>query len=386
MAGVVNINVKTIKAQEGYVTVVWTNADGLGFQGYRVHAKPLIELASKARSILHDFGDVYRAPSPNFTNGIVQLAGIGRELREGLFTYYISADSAIARESLDWFNDVTATSPGVTITVAADPILPLPWGLLSEANDSTPSIQLYSQFWALRFQVATTYNAMRPGAYRTSNRDGGPKLISALDQVVFEKASGALHRSQADIITSFLNRPVGKAFSSKGCRIRWKEVGNENCVIYFYGHATGRELRFGESDALSALSFRNIFRRESRQLSSGDKLSYVLSILNGCATVTGQESDGFLEATSDFGCCGFIGAEAIVPDQFAILFGHELLHLLIVEGLTVRAAMTKLWHKHEPMALFYGCYAPPSISVSQPQPGELPPSFDSVNYHPGMAR
>jgi hypothetical protein len=85
--------------------------------------------------------------------------------------------------------------------------------------------------------------------------------------------------------------------------------------------------------------------------------------------------------TSDPGFCGFVGAEGVVPDRFALLFGTEFLYSMLVAGLSVRESMLLLWKKHRPMALFYGCYAHPGFSLKQDSEyGPLPTDFAATNY------
>jgi hypothetical protein len=225
---------------------------------------------------------------------------------------------------------------------------------------------------------------MAPQPLRTARPAQNVRLLSAVNQAVFESTYEHLDPMHQNFITAFLDRPVGRAFSTRGCRERWKQVGDSDCVMHFFGHASGSELRFSETDLLTANSFRSVFRRESRVVRSRTEPTYVLTFLNGCASVSGQDAESFLVATADPGFCGFIGAEAIVPDRFALLFGQELLYCLMVEGLSVRQAMSRLWAKHKPMALFYGCYAHPNFAISRDdEHPPLPQGFDLRNFHPG---
>jgi hypothetical protein len=221
---------------------------------------------------------------------------------------------------------------------------------------------------------------MTPAQLQIARPVRSVQLLSGLDQLLYEQTRQHLGTTDQTFISSFLNRPVGPAFTIQGCKIRWKQVGENDCLIHFFGHATGSEIRLSEAEPLTAETFRRLFQRESRPRS---QQLFVLSFLNGCASVSGEDADNFLVATADPGFCGFIGAEAEVPDRFALLFGQELLFCLMVLGLSVRKAMSYLRCKHNPMALLYGCYANPDFAIDKdPYHASLPPTFDLCNFHP----
>jgi hypothetical protein len=72
-------------------------------------------------------------PRPNFTEAIATLADRGRDLRVALFEDCPPEDRNAAYEPLAWFEDlIRSGTNSVMITVHADPILPIPWGLLHE--------------------------------------------------------------------------------------------------------------------------------------------------------------------------------------------------------------------------------------------------------------
>jgi hypothetical protein len=267
------------------------------------------------------------------------------------------------------------------VTIHADPILQIPWGLL---HDITPPYNveedIYDSFWARRYKVVTLYNGTQPRNLRAARHFDRLRLISAFNQFVFESTKTLLNSSDQQVVDWFSHRPVGAAFSTAGVRQRWREVGENDCLIHFFGHASGRELRFSESDVLTASQFRSLFRHESGLITRRGAPSYVLTILNGCATGAGHDAESFLEATADPGFCGFIGAEAPVPDNFALLFAQELMYSLILESRSVRETMLHLWTTHKPMALFYGCYAHPDFRIeSAPKDPDIFCTFQNRN-------
>ena len=241
---------------------------------------------------------------------------------------------------------------------------------------------MYDSFWAISHQVTVLYNGMKPQYLKQPRVAENMRFLAALNQEVFERTCNSLSMQQRDFITQFLDRPVGRAFSTIGCRQRWQQVGNSDCILYFFGHASGSEIQFSDSDKLTPGGFRALFNRDSRVVRERTAPIYVLTILNGCASVSGHDIDSFLSATASPGFCGYIGAEAVVPDRFAILFGQELLHGLLIEGKPLGEAISRLWRKHRPLGLLYGCYAHPDFTIeSSDRTIRLPPDFKVANFH-----
>jgi hypothetical protein len=371
-------------AEPGRVKIVWGDVNGK-WPLYRLFSRPLLRKAEAARSALGQLGTAYLQPRPNFDEAISRLAGCGFDLRKALFDDCLPEDGRAAGEALEWFESLTTDrTNSFQITVYANPSVPIPWGLVHEYGAGHHGDDPYAGFWAVRYGVAALYNEMVPRHHRMSRPAHQVSLLSALNQAAYETTHQHLDPAERDFITTFLDRPVGRAFTSRGCGERWQQVGDSDCLIYFFGHASGSELRFTETDLLTASSFRSLFRRDSTVVRRPVQPAYVLSFLNGCASVSGLDDENFMVATADRGFCGFIGAEAPVPDRFALLFGQELLYNLLVAGVPVRQAMWRLWQKHKPMALFYGCYAHPDFAMNreEEQPS-LPNGFDWPNFHPG---
>jgi hypothetical protein len=381
------ISIRTERAGEDRVKVVWSDSTGARFPPYRLLSKSLRDKVKDVRLALEKLTAAYIHPRPDFVEATAGLALRGHQLRMALFNDYPPEDHNAVSEPQAWFESlIRDRANSVIITVHADPILPIPWGLLHEHGRAPlGGDDLYDGFWALRHEIATIYSGMAPQSFQTARPAQNVKLLSGLDQAVFDNIRRQLDPEQRDFISSFLDRPVGRAFSSQGCRERWQQVGYNHCVIHFFGHATGSELRFSEADLLTVSNFRALFRRESRVVRAYPEPVFVLTFLNGCSSVSGEDAESFLMATADPGFCGFIGTEAAVPDAFAILFGQELLYTLLVEGLSVREAMSLLWRKHKPMALLYGCYAHPNFTVARDEKHPpLPVGFDLCNFHRGI--
>jgi hypothetical protein len=371
------------RSMESAIRVVWGDSSGAQFKPYRIYPKWLLEKSEAARAAMAALGGEYLHPKPNFESSIQKLAEIGDAVRLGMFDDCLPEDQELADQPKQWFHELLKDRQKlIAITVHADPILPIPWGLLHDGNFES-SRDVYDGFWAIRHQVTALYNGMKPQQLKQPRAAETVRLLAALNQEVFESTHGRLGESQREFITNFLDRPVGRAFSTAGCRQRWQQVGSSDCIIYFFGHANGSEIRFSNTDKLTPGSFRSLFSHESRVVRQRTRPIYVLTFLNGCATVSGQDADSFLTATASPGFCGYIGAEAVVPDRFAMLFGQELLHGLINEGLPLGQAISLLWRKHRPMGLFYGCYAHPDFAITPIERAlALPAEFAVANFHP----
>jgi hypothetical protein len=319
------------------------------------------------RRALAALGDAYRAMQPDYEEALRGVAEAGHRLRRALFNDSLPEERGLANAARDWFEELDP----VSVTVNTDASLPIPWGVLHENGvplGSTAGKEtldaIYAGFWAPRFEVAAIYSRMPP--LRGRRTPGVAKLLAALNQDMYEQTQELLDADRQRTIAALLERPVGKAYTVEGCRTRWTAVGDNDCVIYYFGHATGEALLFDSSGTrLSVGDFRELFTRNSSAATGATPPMRVLTVLNGCLSASGADSEGFLMATVEAGFYGFVGAEAEVPNRFGLLFGHDLLCALLNDGLSVREAMAGLWAKHRPLGLLYGCYAHPDLTVAR---------------------
>jgi hypothetical protein len=350
------VSLRVGRVVDGRIRVTW--GDGFTtYPSYDVNASWIKSKVVAVRSALEALGGTYRQARPDNETAMAELAKQGHNLRKALFRDRFAEDAATADEVLAWFEGLGP----VTVTVNADASLPVPWGALHE--NGAPGEDTYENFWAPRFKVAAVYSGMRalPGR-RTA---GAAKLLAGLNQEVYGRTQALLDEVQQSAIDTMLKRPVGPAFTVEGCRTRWRAVGDCDCVIYFFGHATGEAILFnGQGEKLSADDFRDVFRRESSVVLGRTPALQVLTVLNGCLSASGADAESFMLATAEPGFYGFVGAEAPVPDRFGLLFGHDLLKALLEDRLSVREAMATLWAKHRPLGLLYGCYAHPGLTVA----------------------
>lgn len=373
------IKLRVGPVQNGLVKVVWTDDLGSQFPPYYIYHNILMKLGENARQALEAMASRYPLPDPDYCDAVAGLAETGLELRNALFEQYPPEYQLSAAAARNWFETLLVDS--LVLTIHSDPNLPLPWGLLHDRGPGRDEEETYGGFWATRHSAAVLYNGMKPRILSRPREADRVRLIAAVNEEVFLKTRKQLETGYEKLLEAIVARPVGQAFTTKGLTDRWRQVGDNDCLLYFFGHATGQELQFSDADRLSATRFRTVLRREGAVSGANDNLAYVLTILNGCATVTGTEGESFLVATADEGFCGFIGAEATVPDEFGMLFGQDLLRSLLWDGLSVREAMARLWRKHRPLGLFYGCYAHPEFRVTGAEVAlETPDGFDDRNF------
>lgn len=326
------ITIRTERARDGLIKVVWGDSTGAQFPPYQLFIKPVREKAKAARLALSKLADAYKHPKPDFGEAIANLAACGQELRASFFEDCKPEDRSLARDPLNWFESLVKKEEAANaITVYADPILPIPWGLVHE-GEITGETDWYRGFWALRHAIVTLYNGMPPQLLRGARPASNVCILSALNEEVVQGVFQHLDSAEKQLFEDILDRPVGRALTVSGCKKRWAEVGSRDCIIHFFGHATGQKLYLSQNEILTASAFRSTFRREIVAEQYRSNPSYVLTFLNGCASSSGYDADSFMVATAYPGFCGFIGAEAPVPDQFAIFFGQELLHCLLAGG------------------------------------------------------
>jgi hypothetical protein len=94
-------------------------------------------------------------------------------------------------------------------------------------------------------------------------------------------------------------------------------------------------------------------------------------------------NDGFLAVTCGPGFCGFIGAEAKIPDIFTLRFVTQFIDWFYASGETIEHVMRTLRKAHLPLSLAFSlsCARDLRLSVAKPRPlpAELPPNF---SYEP----
>ena len=351
---------------QGRATASWNNGYG-SYPEYRLVTGLIQEKIDSARRVLETLTDAYPHPIPDDHPILADLARYGHALRNALFEDCEPADTALAEDARKAFDELVNESElvndSLTITVNTDVRLSVPWGILHERGDDVSAGQRYAHFWAPRFNVAASYGSRILPRARVP---GGAKLLAGKHEQIFAETLPLLDPGRRARVERILQHPVGCANTVAGCRKMWNSVGDHDCIIYFFGHANGRELLFNDRDdgKLSVSGFRSTFRRDSRTERGRASVLKTLTILNGCLSGTGQDANSFALATTLPGFYGFIGAEARIPNTFGLIFGSELLEFLLDHGMTVGEAVAALRECHKPYGLLYGSYADPNFATA----------------------
>ncbi len=119
--------------------------------------------------VVGQVGIAYLNPRQDFRAATAILADRGHELRSALFEDCLPEDRNAANEVQDWFDSlVRDPAKSFLMTVHADPILPVPWGLVHESGTFVDGSDVYESFWALRHNVVALYNGMAPRRHRNA--------------------------------------------------------------------------------------------------------------------------------------------------------------------------------------------------------------------------
>jgi hypothetical protein len=363
------------------VRVTWIDEIGRKHNPYLLIRDRALNKATSARDALKEVGNAYRNLQGDYDKSLRNLANHGRAVRDSLFSdgppEYKQQMGEIRKWFESWSTDVETK---IKLAVTVDPNFQIPWGVLHDfgSKDMDPSV-LYEGFWAIRYNVSALYNGFPPLPFRKTIPQEELMHLAAVDLPLFNRVTGFLDAQNVNLINGLLNRPVGQAFSTEGCKKRWKQACDNDCVISFFAHGSGKQIQISRDDQISASDFRDIFERESIVVKPHNSPVTALSLLNGCDTSAGDGYNSFLVATADPGFCGFVGVEATVPDRFALLFGQEFLHSVLISGRSVGETIQELWHKHYPMSLFYGNYADPDFRVEAADPIQVPEDFETRN-------
>ena len=351
---------------QGRATASWNNGYG-SYPEYRLVTGLIQEKIDSVRRVLETLTDAYPHPDPGRSPDPRRPRPIRSRPSQcplrGLRTrrHRLAEDARKAFDEL--VNESELVNDSLTITVNTDVRLSVPWGILHERGDDVSAGQRYAHFWAPRFNVAASYGSRILPRARVP---GGAKLLAGKHEQIFAETLPLLDPDRRARVERILQHPVGCANTVAGCRKMWNSVGDHDCIIYFFGHANGRELLFNDRDdgKLSVSGFRSTFRRDSRTERGRASVLKTLTILNGCLSGTGQDANSFALATTLPGFYGFIGAEARIPDTFGLIFGSELLEFLLDHGMTVGEAVAALRECHKPYGLLYGSYADPNFATA----------------------
>lgn len=255
--------------------------------------------------------------------------------------------------------------------------LHIPWGLMYSGNPPAAAdakgVASMSGFWFTKFRLATVYqDAVSPFDFDCSYAGSAYETLIAADQVLLQKITKNLSAEEVALLEMFLGSsgPIVNDVSALGTA--WQNKGSRMGLFYFYGHADNKRIALSKLEMLKLADFEDLCKK-------GHEPPKCVVFLNGCYTASGDSSSrGFLEATGRPGFCGFIGAEAELPDTFALRFGIAF-QKMFYEGVRLHDILDVLRTKHWPLSLLYGLYAYPDLRI-EPVPGLNLPPLPNVNY------
>jgi hypothetical protein len=96
-----------------------------------------------------------------------------------------------------------------------------------------------------------------------------------------------------------------------------------------------------------------------------------LVFFNACGTaaIDLASIESFPQLFLNYGSCGFIGTETLIPDRFAYAFSEEFYKSLITGkplGEAIQIAKWRLLKRNDPLGILYTAYANPEMSVTNP--------------------
>jgi hypothetical protein len=366
-----------IKAEDGDLLKVSWRFESLDCKPYFVRRSSLIAITADMRAALQG---LVRPRKPGggdqARNALLDLARQGERLRKSFFQ--ADADRRNDRDNVKRIADKVEAEgghPGICFFVGSR--VHIPWGLMYSGKvDEQLALSGpagFPGFWCTRFRLATVYqDAVSPFDFDCCYPATEFGTLMAADGALMEKTAKHLTNEERALFELLSQQFGGPVHEVPSLGHAWEEKQAKLGLFYFYGHADNTRLALSALDTFDLVDFENTFQK-------GNDSPKCLVFLNGCYTASGDGSQsGFLEATGRYGFCGFIGAEAEVPDAFALRFGLAFQKLLY-EGLRVNDILDLLRPKHWPLSLIYGLYAYPELRLT-PVPGLRLPSLPDVNY------
>ena len=362
------LKVRIAYADDHKRTVVWQDPECDWFS-YEVDLDLLVEKAREIRNCLNDF--VVQCMKPNGATHcgaeLKALAKAGYDLYQALF--YNDGTGRNPTEIKEWLRKQENCRINFTVIDR----IHIPWGLIFDRDPETlngqekdTGIDIYRDFWCIKYQLSSMYSRLCPTRSRSFT---SIRLVSVLNQNVFDKVLPHLGDNEKKIL-DWLNTQYGPSlFGSKELIEKWKSEGEDVDILLFYCHADGTALSLSHNDRLSMHDFK---LKLQKQVKTGDTPA-CLVFLNGCSTAVGEDSGGFLDATSKPGFCGFIGTETSVPDVFAMRYGLTFIFELLNSGKPVYQIANELRVAHWPVSLVYGTYCYPPLQILRSQEPIFPP-------------
>ena len=365
-----------VKENDKNLKVNWRSPSA-GSAAYKINANNLINRSAEVRICLQNLiaaAMKNRTEHRPLTLGLElkELAKAGSKLRNEIFTPLESEDQLEAEDANRWLGSLS----DVVLHVTVDREIYIPWGLAFEGDPQKLSgdpedisIDKFSDFWCLKYQLSTLYNRIRDSVVRNPRTAGQAQIVKLTNQDAWARAIRQVSPLEQQLAAAMFT--ANDICSSSDFENIWKiqKKSHETDLLYFFGHANGTALAFEKGDLLTMDDFPRILMR-----TPPTEQPACLVFLNGCHTAIGDRNGGgFLQATSYRGFCGFIGTEAEVPDVFALRFANAFLSQLLYTGSRAVDVMNNIRRDYWPLSLAYNLSCHPDFHFI-PQ-GATPPSL-----------
>jgi hypothetical protein len=339
------------------------------FTPYCVNAERVRKAGEEVRSQLRAIADKYRGTGARYSKeDLKELAVRGRKLFAALFFATAGDDS-----SADYLSEkISEMTNRVDLTIFTDGNVTIPWNFIfrhdpNEIKELANDLSDFAGFWTTVFNPTVRFNKLQlPCESAISKKN--LKTLFAVHEERFDSACQLLKRNPPllEKLDKLLKQEVGETTNWTDCKDKWKAIGDNDSVVYIFGHSDGTHIYLNdpkegeepsEEYALDTTGFLTAFPKKR------DSSSNTVCFINGCRTANGSLGDGFLSVTSGRGFHGFVGCEAEITNEFATEYAAEFLYLLCEAGLSISAAMELLRVRLFPLSLWYSCYADPEFRI-----------------------
>lgn len=230
--------------------------------------------------------------------------------------------------------------------------LSVPWGLIFDpytlcVTSPKTDEDFKTGFWNISRMLATIYQDIDMLYSGKAQRDEA-SLASVFNEKAFRDAGGKL--------TDWPQENIFFAWDD----FVYADKCDQDRVLHFFSHAIKDCLYFEDDKPISSGEFR-------RYASLKNPETWEILIANACNTHF-IATDRWIEAAWSHGMQGFIGIESEVPSAFALVFGRDLIKLILSNhnsGEKICKLFRNIQIKHWPLSLLYGLYANPNIIFSE---------------------
>lgn len=379
-----HIRVEIKNGDDGRFKVVWDDTENPPFDSYNIDIETIVRDAAVVREKLDLLVNTLMAdPQARYGVLLKNLARAGHELYKDIF---LDAGKSVQDVAIvqDWFEDKSKTEP-LRLTFIVDGYVHVPWGLIFDSDpdqipDFAEDIESYKDFWCLKYLATCNYKGLDPFTAGKGHNQNEFRLVPVVHQAEYELSRWKADDPEGLAFDKVVAEFGGPISDLKSLAKAWSISFNANKILFFYCHADGSNLAISKTESISTDQIKKQLRFPRGQRIT----SAVFTFLNGCSTAVGKEkSQGFIEATTREGFCGFIGTETDIPNVYALRFGAAFLAGMLQTGWTVLDLMDAMRRSHWPLSLLYQIYGSPKFRVARQPAAAMWPQESIPNFSLG---